>query len=166
MSATDLPDLPKTNYSPFSLEGSSLLLDAIMAVSDDAVITKGLDRVITSWNPGAERNFGYTPGEIVGEAILRLIPPSLHDEEQMILSTLRAGEQISRLETTRLTKAGEEVIVSLTISPLKDKAGRVIGVVKIARDITQSKQSDHARLRLAAIVESSDDAIMSKNLKG
>jgi PAS domain S-box-containing protein len=166
MFAADPPDLPKTTYSPFSLEGSSLLLDAIMAFSDDAVITKNLDGMVTSWNPGAERIFGYTPEEIVGQSILKLIPPSLHDEEQMILGTLRAGEQISRLETTRLTKAGQEVMVSLTISPLKDKAGRVIGVVKIARDITQSKQSDHARLRLAAIVESSDDAIMSKNLNG
>jgi PAS domain S-box-containing protein len=166
MSATDLPDLPKTNYSPFSVEGSSLLLDAIIQFSDDAVITKGLDGVITSWNPAAARIFGYTPEEIVGQSILKLIPPSLHDEEQGILRKLRAGEQISHFETTRLAKDGRELTVSLTISPLKDKAGRVIGVAKIARDITHQKQLDQIRFRLAAIVESSDDAIMSKNLSG
>jgi PAS domain S-box-containing protein len=166
MSAIDSPDLPTTNYSPFSAEGSSLLLDAIIAFSEDAVITKNLDGIITSWNPGAERIFGYTPAEIVGQSILKLIPAALHDEEQMILGKLRAGEQISRFETTRLTKDGRELTVSLTISPLKDKGGRVVGVAKIARDITQHRQLSDARLRLAAIVESSDDAIMSKNLNG
>jgi PAS domain S-box-containing protein len=95
-----------------------------------------------------------------------LIPTALHDEEEMILGKLRAGQQISRLETTRLTKDGRELVVSLTISPLKDKAGAVVGVAKIARDITHHRQLSDARLRLAAIVESSDDAIMSKNLGG
>jgi PAS domain S-box-containing protein len=169
MFATDLPelpDLPKTNYSPFPAEGSSLLLDAIIAFSEDAVITKNLDGIITSWNPGAERIFGYTPAEIVGQSILKLIPAALHDEEKMILGKLRAGEQISRFETTRLTKDGRELTVSLTITPLKNKAGRVVGVAKIARDITHHKQLSVARLRLAEIVESSDDAIMSKNLSG
>jgi PAS domain S-box-containing protein len=169
MFATDfpeLPDLPKTNYSPSPAEDSSLLLDAITAFSEDAVITKSLDGIITSWNPGAERIFGYTPAEIVGQSILKLIPAALHDEEQMILRKLRAGEQISRLETTRLTKDGREVTVSLTISPLKDKAGAVVGIAKIARDITHHRQLSDARHRLAAIVESSDDAIMSKNLSG
>jgi PAS domain S-box-containing protein len=166
MSAIDLPDLPETNYSPFSAEGSSLLLDAIIAFSDDAVITKNLDGIITSWNPGAERIFGYTSAEIVGQTILKLIPAALHDEEKMILGKLRAGEQISRFETTRLTKDGREITVSLTITPLKNKAGGVVGVAKIARDITHQRQLSDARHRLAAIVESSDDAIMSKNLSG
>jgi PAS domain S-box-containing protein len=137
-----------------------------MQFSDDAVITKDLDGIITSWNPGAERIFGYTPAEIVGQSILKLIPVSLHDEEETILRKLRAGEQISRFETTRLTKEGQEITVSLTISPLKDKAGGVVGIAKIARDITHRRQLSDARLRLAAIVESSEDAIMSKSLGG
>ena len=163
MSITDLPNM---NYSEFGLEGSTLLLDAIVQSSDDAIITKSLDGIVTSWNPAAERIFGYAPEEIVGQSILKLIPGSLHHEEEMILRTLRAGEKISRFETTRLTKAGRELTVSLMISPLKNREGKVIGVAKIARDITHQKQSDQVQSRLAAIVESSAEAIVSKNLNG
>jgi PAS domain S-box-containing protein len=161
-----ITDLQNKNYSEFWFEDSTLLLDAIVQSSDDAIITKSLDGIVTSWNPAAERTFGYAPEEMVGQSILKLIPSSLHDEEEMILRTLRAGEKISRFETTRLTKDGRELTVSLMIAPLKDPEGKVIGVAKIARDITHQKQLDHARSRLAAIVESSDDAIMSKNLSG
>jgi PAS domain S-box-containing protein len=161
-----ITDLPNKNYSEFWFEGSTLLLEAIAQSSDDAIITESLDGIVTSWNPAAERIFGYAPEEIVGQSILKLIPSSLHDEEEMILRTLRAGEKISRFETTRLTKDGHELTVSLMITPLKDTKGHVIGVAKIARDITHQKQLDHAQSRLAAIVESSDDAIVSKNLSG
>jgi PAS domain S-box-containing protein len=161
-----ITDLPNKNYSKFWFEDSNLLLEAIVQSSDDAIITKSLDGIVTSWNPAAERIFGYVPEEIVGQSILKLIPRLLHDEEEMILRTLRAGEKISRFETTRLTKDGRELTVSLMISPLKDPEGKVIGVAKIARDITHQKQLDQVRSRLAAIVESSDDAIMSKNLSG
>jgi PAS domain S-box-containing protein len=161
-----ITDLPNKNYSEFWFEGSALLLDAIVQSSDDAIITKSLDGIVTSWNPAAERIFGYAPEEMVGQSILKLIPGSLHHEEEMILRTLRAGEKISRFETTRLTKDGRELTVSLMITPLKDTEGHVIGVAKIARDITHQKQLDQAQTRLAAIVESSDDAIISKNLSG
>jgi PAS domain S-box-containing protein len=159
-------DLPKTNHSQPRFDVPALLLEAIVQSSEDAIITKDLNGIITSWNPAAVRIFGYTPDEMVGQSILKLIPPSLHDEEQMILSKLRRGEQIAHFETTRRAKDGHELTVSLTISPLKDKTGRVVGVSKIARDITHQKQLDDVRFRLAAIVESSDDAILSKNLSG
>jgi PAS domain S-box-containing protein len=161
-----ITDLPNKNYLEFWFDGSTLLLDAIVQSSDDAIITESLDGIVTSWNPAAERIFGYAPDEIVGQSILKVIPGSLHDEEEMILRTLRAGERISRFETTRLTKDGRELTVSLMITPLKDTKGHVIGVAKIARDITHQKQLDHVQSRLAAIVESSDDAIVSKNLSG
>jgi PAS domain S-box-containing protein len=159
-------DVPKTNHFPSRFETSTSLLEAIVQSSEDAIVAKNLDGIITSWNPAAQRIFGYTPEEMVGQSILKIIPPSLHSEEEMILRKLRAGEQLTNFETTRLSKDGRHLTVSLTISPVKDKDGRVIGVSKIARDITDQKQSDHARFRLAAIVESSDDAIMSKDLGG
>ena len=159
-------ELPETNESHARFEASGPLLESIVQSSEDAIITKDLNGIITSWNPAAERIFGYTPEEIVGKSVLTLIPPSLHHEEPVILSKLRAGEQIAHFETRRVTKYGEELIVSLTISPLKDKDGRVIGVSKIARDITHQKQLNEVRFQLAAVVESSDDAIMTKDLRG
>jgi PAS domain S-box-containing protein len=161
-----ITDLSNENHSKFWFEGSDSLLEAIVQSSDDAVITENLDGIVTNWNPAAERIFGYAPEEMVGQSILKLIPVSLHDEEEMILRTQRAGEKISRFETTRLTKDGRELTVSLMVTPLKDTKGHVIGVAKIARDITHQKQLDHVQSRLAAIVESSDDAIVSKNLSG
>jgi PAS domain S-box-containing protein len=148
------------------VDSSSSLLEAIVQFSDDAIITKDLDGIITSWNPAASRIFGYTPEEIVGQSILMLIPPSLHDEEPIILRKLRSGEKIAHFETTRLAKDGHEITVSLTISPLQDEEGKIVGVSKVARDITYQRQLDHVRFRLASIVESSDDAILSKNLSG
>jgi PAS domain S-box-containing protein len=159
-------EFPKANRSRSGSETSEPLLESIVQFSQDAIITKDLDGIITSWNPAAERMFGYTPEEIVGKSVLTLIPPSLHHEEPVILRKLRAGEQISHFETRRVTKLGRELFVSLTISPLKDKEGRVIGVSKIARDITHEKQLSEARFQLAAVVESSDDAIMTKDLRG
>src|SRR5665213_1715368 len=127
-------ELPKANQSRSGFEAPGSLLESIIQSSEDAIITKDLDGIITSWNPAAERIFGYTPEEIVGQSVLTLIPPSLQDEEPIILRKLRSGEQIDHFETRRLTKHGEELTVSLTISPLRDKEGRVIGVSKIARD--------------------------------
>ena len=142
------------------------MLEAIVHSSDDAIITKNLDGLITSWNPAATRIFGYTPDEIVGESVLRLIPDDLQHQESDILRRLRVGEQISHFETTRVTKDGRYLVVSLTISPVRDRHGCVVGVSKIVRDITAQKGLDDARFQLAAIVESSDDAILSKDLNG
>jgi PAS domain S-box-containing protein len=141
-------------------------LAAIVSSSDDPIISKDLNGIITSWNEAATRVFGYTPEEIIGSPILRLIPPDLHHEEAEILRKLRAGERIEHYETVRLKKNGERFPVSITISPVKDASGRVIGASKILRDISERRRIDEARARLAAIVDSADDAIISKDLNG
>jgi PAS domain S-box-containing protein len=112
--------------------------------SDVAIIAKSLDGVISAWNPAAEQMFGYSAHEAIGQAITMIIPPALHDEEHDILRRLRAGERVDHLETVRVTKAGERIDVSLTISPLRDPAGRIVGCSKIARDITKAKQAEAA----------------------
>jgi PAS domain S-box-containing protein len=142
------------------------LLDAIVESSDDAIVSKNLDGIIMSWNPAASRIFGYEPQEIIGQSILRLIPEHLHKEEDLILSKLRAGERIEHFETTRIRKDGSLAQVALTISPVRGSSGTVIGASKIARDISGKKQIEELQARLAAIVESSDDAIVSKDLNG
>jgi PAS domain S-box-containing protein len=139
-------------------------LAAIVESSDDAIIAKDLNGLITSWNVAAERMFGYTTDEILGHSILTIIPPELQHEEPTILGQIRAGNRVEHLETQRLHKSGQRVQVSLTSSPIRDPRGKVIGASKIVRDISARRQADEARLRLAAIVESSDDAIISKNL--
>ena len=141
-------------------------LAAIVASSDDPIISKDLNGIITSWNGAAERTFGYQTDEILGEPILRLIPPELHHEEAQILAKLRAGERIDHYETIRMKKNGERFPVSVTISPVKDETGHVIGVSKIARDISGRTKTDESRFRLAAVVDSADDAIISKDLNG
>jgi PAS domain S-box-containing protein len=158
--------IPTANHSCSSPEIPEPLLESIIQSSEDAIITKDLNGIITSWNPAAERIFGYTSQEIIGQPVLTLIPPSLQHEEPIILRKLRSGEKISHFETRRVRKDGRELIVSLTISPLMNKNGQVIGVSKIARDITHQKQLNELRFQLAAVVESSDDAIMTKDLRG
>ena len=117
---------------------------AIVESSHDAIIAKNLDGVISAWNAAAERMFGYTEREAIGQPITMIIPPNLHEEERDIQRRLRAGERIDHYETVRVTKAGERIDVSLTISPLRDPAGRIIGCSKIARDITKAKQAEAA----------------------
>ena len=120
---------------------------AIVESSDDAIVAKTLDGVISAWNAAAERMFGYTEHEAIGQPITMIIPPDLHEEEHEILRRLRAGERIDHYETVRVTRAGERIDVSLTISPLRDPAGRIIGCSKIARDITKAKQAETALRR-------------------
>ena len=117
-------------------------LAAIVASSDDAIISKTLDGTITSWNPSAERIFGYTAEEMIGQSILRLIPPDRKSEEIDILRQLRGGQRIHHYETVRVTKDGRPVDVSLTISPVKNHAGHIIGASKIIRDITRRKDEE------------------------
>jgi PAS domain S-box-containing protein len=154
------PQMPKGTLDP------RFHLAAIVASSDDPIISKDLDGIITSWNEAAERTFGYMADEILGESILQIIPPELHPEEAQILTKLRAGERIEHYETIRLKKSGERFPVSITIFPVKDDTGRVIGASKIARDISERNKTDESRFRLAAVVESADDAIISKDLNG
>jgi PAS domain S-box-containing protein len=119
-------------------------LAAIVESSDDAIVGKNLDGIVTSWNPGAEKMFGYSATEMIGRSITTIIPPELEEDEQRILETLRRGERIEHFETVRLTKNGERIDVSLTVSPVKDDAGRVIGAAKTARDITHQKKAEQA----------------------
>jgi PAS domain S-box-containing protein len=119
-------------------------LAAIVENSDDAIIGKDLNSVITSWNKGAERIFGYSAEEMIGNSIRRIIPPDRQEEEDEILARLRRGERCDHFETVRLTKEGSRLYVSLTISPIKDESGKVVGASKIARDITERKLAEEA----------------------
>jgi PAS domain S-box-containing protein len=126
-------------------EEQSAKLAAIIQSSDDAIISKTFESMITSWNAAAERIFGYTEEEMIGESIYKLIPEELHFEEPQILSRLRAGERIQHFETKRRTKDGRLIDVSLTISPVKDPRGNIIGLSKIARDITEKKLDENRK---------------------
>lgn len=139
---------------------------AIVRNSDDAIIGKSLDGTITSWNQAAERIFGYSAAEMIGQSIFRIIPPDQHEEEGRVLEKLRRGERVAHYETQRLTKSGRRIQVSLTSSPIRDQEGFVIGASKIARDITAQSAALRASMLLAAVVDSSDDAIVSKKLDG
>ncbi|MBV8817687.1 MAG: PAS domain S-box protein [Acidobacteriaceae bacterium] len=141
-------------------------LAGIVESSDDVIISKDLDGIIRSWNRGAERIFGYTAEETIGRHISMLATAERVDEIPAILARIRKGERIDHYETQRRTKDGRILTVSLTISPIRDASGTVIGASKIARDITERKRAEEMRERLASIVESSDDAIISKDLNG
>jgi PAS domain S-box-containing protein len=117
-------------------------LAAIVASSDDAIISKNLDGTITSWNKGAERIFGYSEEEAIGQHITLIIPQQYRDEEKSILERLRRGERVDHFETVRLRKDGTTTDISVTISPVKDVAGRVIGASKVGRDISERKQTE------------------------
>jgi PAS domain S-box-containing protein len=119
-------------------------LAAIVDNSDDAIIGKDLNSIITSWNQGAERIFGYSAEEMIGTSIMRLIPLERQGEEEEILSCLKRGKRFGHFETVRTTKEGRQLHVSLTVSPIKDANGRVVGASKIARDITDRKLSEEA----------------------
>jgi two-component system, chemotaxis family, CheB/CheR fusion protein len=116
-------------------------LISIIESSDDAIVSKDLDGVITSWNRGAERVFGYTAEEVIGKPVTILIPLEQMDEEPEILGRIRRGERVDHYETVRRRKDGTLIDISLTVSPLKDANGKVIGASKIARDITESKRA-------------------------
>jgi PAS domain S-box-containing protein len=117
-------------------------LAAIVATSDDAIVSKTLEGRVISWNAAATRLFGYQPEEMIGQPITRIIPRELRAEEDQILAQLRQGEHIDHYETVRVAKDGRRIDVSLTVSPLRDKSGRVIGASKIARDITERRQAE------------------------
>src|SRR5215470_1052817 len=113
-------------------------LAAIVESSEDAIASKDLNGVITSWNASAERMFGYTSQEMIGRPVTTIIPPELHKDEDMILGKIRRGERIEHFETVRITKGGKRLNVSLTVSPIKAEKGKIIGAAKIVRDITES----------------------------
>ncbi|KAA6461062.1 PAS domain S-box protein [Acidobacteria bacterium AB60] len=141
-------------------------LAAIVDTCEDPIISKRLDGTIISWNAAAARVFGYREEEIIGRSILTLIPPDLHHEEDEILRRLRSGQRISHFETTRVRKNGERFPISVTISPIRDANGRIVAASKVARDISEKIRNQESRARLAAIVDSADDAIVGKTLDG
>ncbi|MDQ5836597.1 MAG: PAS domain S-box protein [Acidobacteriota bacterium] len=123
-------------------------LAAVIESADDAIISKTLDGIITSWNKGAERIFGYTADEVIGKPVTILIPEDHPDEEPSILARLRAGERIEHYETVRVRKGGELIDISLTVSPVRGPDGKIVGASKIARDITDRKRAEAERERL------------------
>ncbi|MFZ0661451.1 MAG: PAS domain S-box protein [Acidobacteriaceae bacterium] len=126
-------------------------LAAIVESSDDAIVSKNLTGHVTSWNRAATRILGYTSEEMIGESILKIIPPELHSDEAVILASISAGKRIDHFETLRVTKNGEPINVSLTISPIRDDSGQIIGASKILRDISARKQMETAVLQAEKI---------------
>jgi PAS domain S-box-containing protein len=122
--------------------------EAIVESSDDAIISKTLDGIITSWNPAAARMFGYSAEEILGKPISVLMPVERHDDMEAILGRIRRGERVDHYETVRVSKEGRKIAVSLSVSPVKDAAGRIVGAAKIARDISGRKRAEAERERL------------------
>jgi PAS domain S-box-containing protein len=128
-------------------------LASIVQSSDDAIVSKNLDGIITSWNNGAERVFGYTAEEAIGQPITIVIPHDRWDEERTILTRIRRGERIDHFETVRQRKHGSLIVVSLTISPVKNAAGKIVGASKIARDVTEQKRNQEQIATLAREAE-------------
>ena len=128
-------------------------LAAVVESSDDAIISKTLDGVITSWNPGAKKLFGYTASEMVGKSMLILMPPERAQEETDILARIARGQRVEDFETIRIRKDGKQIDVSVTISPIKSSAGKIVGASKIARDITERKRAEKALRKSLASTE-------------
>ncbi len=141
-------------------------LAKIIDSSDDAIVSEDLDGTILSWNAAAERMFGFTAAEAIGNSIRIIIPADRQDEEDFVLDRIRSGEAVRHHETVRQRKDGTQLHISLTVSPVYDDSGRVIGASKIARDISDRVEADLAARRLASLVESSDDAIIAKDVNG
>jgi two-component system, chemotaxis family, CheB/CheR fusion protein len=153
--------------SPSQGEGdtqhAAALLAAIVASSDDAIISKTLNGIITSWNASAERLFGYTAAEAIGQPVTLIIPTERHEEENDILRRIRLGQRVEHFETIRVAKDGRRVNVSLTISPVHDRQGRVIGASKVGRDITARKRAAEESARSSALLSESRDELQRVN---
>src|SRR5215470_17753634 len=132
-------------------EETNRRLAAIIESSGDAILSKDLDEIVTSWNKGAERLFGYSAHEIIGKPILVLVRPDRHDEELGVIEQLRQGKPVLRYETVYLSKDGTTLDVSLAVSPIKDEIGNIIGASKIARDITERVRTERRRTTQYAV---------------
>lgn len=141
-------------------------LAAIVQSSDDAIVSKTLEGVVLTWNAAAERIFGYSAEEMVGSSIYKLIPPDLYHEEDAVLQRIAQGESVAHYEALRRRKDGTLFPVELTVSPVRNAAGKVVGASSVKRDVTERRRAAEISSRLAAIVQSSDDAIVSKTLAG
>jgi len=142
------------------------ILSSIITASDDAIISKTLEGIITSWNPAAEKIFGYLEDDVIGQHISLIIPSDRIEEETFIIGQIKNGIRVRHFETVRLSRIGTLVPVSLSVSPVINTEGKVIGASKILHDISDRKKADEKRAILAAIVDTSDDAIISKKLTG
>lgn len=147
-------------------EITSHLLASIVESSDDAIISKDLNGVISSWNKGAEQVFGYTASEVVGKSITILIPVDRLDEEPAILRRIRSGRSVEHYETVRRRKDGQLIDISVTVSPIKDDAGTVIGASKIARDITDHKKAQEEIRFQARLLNAVEQGVIATDLKG
>jgi PAS domain S-box-containing protein len=136
-------------------------LASIVESSDDAIVSKNLDGIITSWNRGAERTFGYSAEEAIGQPITIIIPQDRRDEERAILTRIRRGERIDQFETVRQHKHGSLLVVSLTVSPVKNAEGKIVGASKIARDVTEQKRSQEQIATLAREAEHRSKNLLS-----
>jgi two-component system sensor kinase FixL len=156
--------------SPFNPEDDGRILAAIIDSSEDAIIARNLEGIILSWNRGAERMYGYSASEAIGRPMSFLVPSELRHEFDEILTRIRSDQRVADLETRRLTKDGRELEVSLTVSPIKDSAGQIVGASTIARDITERKRIEHAlrgsEARWRAIIESAVDGIVVIDPRG
>src|SRR6516164_3229679 len=149
----DVTDRKQIEAALYERDEQLQQLASIVQSSDDAIVSKNLDGIITSWNEGAERIFGYTAKEAIGQPITIVIPQDRQDEERTILTRIRRGERIDHFETIRQRKHGSLITVSLTISPVKNAEGKVVGASKIARDITEQKRSQEQIATLAREAE-------------
>jgi PAS domain S-box-containing protein len=140
-------------------EGARAHLASIVESSDDAIVSKTLDGVILSWNRAAERLFGYSADEAVGQPITLIIPPERTQEEAQILSELRGGRRVDHFETVRVAKNGRRIHVALTISPIRNSGGAIVGASKIARDITERKASEQAQQRFIGELKRAEEAL-------
>ena len=146
-------------------EADAMRLAALVRSSRDAVVAKDLNGIITDWNQGAQRIFGYKPKEIIGKSILTLIPRERHFEENEILRRIRRGESIDHYETIRRRKDGRLIEVSLTISPIEDLQGKVVGVSKIARNVTERKTTERRLAKQARLLDLTNDAIFISDMR-
>jgi diguanylate cyclase (GGDEF)-like protein/PAS domain S-box-containing protein len=159
------PSRTAASLSPDSCSAKAYF-EGIIRSCDDAIISKTLEGIVTSWNPGAETIFGYTESEMLGQPLSRLFPIDRINEEALILEKIKNGERVTHFETMRIRKDGSPIKVSVTISPIHDGQGRIVGASKIARDITTQSHLETTAEQFHALVASSDDAIISKTLDG
>jgi PAS domain S-box-containing protein len=152
-SGIDTTERKRVEAALYDSEQRLRWLASIVESSDDAIVSKNLDGIVTSWNEGAERIFGYAAKEAVGEPITIIIPSNRYDEERTILTRIRRGERIDHFETVRQRKDGSLIVVSLTVSPVRNAAGEIVGASKIARDITEQKRNQEQIATLAREAE-------------
>ena len=164
MTQPDVASLPAAADLPSVMAES--LFPAIIESSNDAILSKTLDGVITSWNPAATRIFGYSAEEMLGQSVLCLFPAERLGEETLILQKIARGERVDSFETVRLHKSGRPISVSVTVSPVRNAAGRIVGASKIARDITAEIDNYRQLDQFRSLVTSSFDAILTKDMKG